>query len=470
MASTPRSLARSSGGRACQRASTAPHEDASGSTRVGGTRRLTANGRSVAPRMARISSRRSSGRKLTPPRQPRPARFADRGDERCLRHSGHARGRDGVLDAQELGEGRPHADRSPISAPGRSGRPATPACRRVLGGEPRVQLRPHVRQPRRFGSRPRGGDQVEVEIGDDHALGAGVLVLGDDAVVEPERPVDRCRDERRARPVDGPVGGYPAAADEGRGDDEELVLEGAGVGGVADPLRAPAVPGQRRAEDQVDPVEGQVPADLRELDVGADLDRDGGRTDPRDEHLVARGRAHRLLLRREVELVLPLDAAVRVREERGVPVGAVGRPPVVAAAEDGQAVGRRQLAQHVGEGLDAGREDPPVGRRHVRDPQRRSVGIRGQQPGAGQLGEHDQLGAGLRRPADDRGHVGGEVLEVGLGPQLQLHRGDPQHGGHGSTSAPAGARSRATTSVRCTFPVCGLRGSCSTSTTRDGTL
>ena len=39
------------------------------------------------------------GHEADPAQAAEAARFADRGDERCLRHSGHAHGRDGVLDA-----------------------------------------------------------------------------------------------------------------------------------------------------------------------------------------------------------------------------------------------------------------------------------------------------------------------------------------------------------------------------------
>ena len=127
MASTPRSLARSSGGSACQRASTASHEDASGSTRVGGTRRLTANGRSVAPRMARISSRRSSGRKLTPPRQPSPpASLTAATSGACATRAMPADAMGCSMPRRSVKAVLTPAD-PPISAPGRSGRSAIPA-------------------------------------------------------------------------------------------------------------------------------------------------------------------------------------------------------------------------------------------------------------------------------------------------------------------------------------------------------
>ena len=197
----------------------------------------------------------------------------------------------------------PTRPRSPLSRP-LGGRSRHTGPHRVLGGEPHVQVRPNVRQPRRLPDAPRGGDQIEVEIGDDHALGAGVLVLGDDAVVEPERPV-----ESGPRRAPCPSRGWPRrpvsrSCRRGRGDDEELVLEeGAGVGGVADPLRGPAVPGQQQAEDQVEaPWRARCRLTSGNSTSAQIWTATGGRTDLRDEHLVARGRAHRLLLRSEVEL------------------------------------------------------------------------------------------------------------------------------------------------------------------------
>jgi hypothetical protein len=193
-----------------------------------------------------------------------------------------------------------------------------------------------------------------------------------------------------------------------------------------------------------------VPADLGNS-TSAQIWTDGGRTDPRHEQLVPRGGAHRPSCGVRWSLSCR-SARPSACEEGGVPVGTIGGPPVVAAAEDGEAVGRRQLA-HVGQGLDAGREDPPVGR-HVGYPQRAGVGIEASSPVLASSGARPARRRPAARPTTAA--RGGEVIEVRLGPQPQLRRGDPQRGGH--VRPPPGRRQeQETTSVRCTFR-CGDSG------------
>ena len=275
MASTPRSLARSSGGSACQRASTASRR---GRVRVDEGRRHqevdrerpvrgAADGPDLVPQVV--------GQEADPAQAAEAARFADRGDERCLRHPGHARGRDGVLDPQEVGEGRPHAGRSSAPAARVARRSDHPGLHRVLGGEPCVQLRPHVRQPRRLGSareaviRSRSRSATTCSCGCPRARRRRRRRARTSGRSVPRRA--------RPRPSMAPSAGMPQLPTRGAVTTKSG-SRGRGRGWSSGSAPAPAVPRQRRAEDQVDPVEGQVPADLRELDVGADLDRDRGRT------------------------------------------------------------------------------------------------------------------------------------------------------------------------------------------------
>ena len=230
----PRSLARSSGVSALQRSRTDVHEVAVSSRNDGGTSRLTANG-ARGPADGLDLGTQVVGEVADAPEATHRARFADRGHERGLRDPGHAGRHDRVLDAEQLRQRGLH----------RAGSCAV--------GERGVQIGADVGEPGRLrvGSRP--SEQLEVQIGEDDTLPSGVVMLDDDTVVEAEQAVDRAGDERGAGAVDGSVVRDAAAADERGDDDIELVLQGPGVGAVADPVGAPPVPRERRAQHRPRP-------------------------------------------------------------------------------------------------------------------------------------------------------------------------------------------------------------------------
>jgi hypothetical protein len=159
----------------------------------------------------------------------------------------------------------------------------------------------------------------------------------------------------------------------------------------------------------------QVARQLGELDVGTDEHARCERSELRDQQLVPTPNSEGVFLRRQVDLVLELEAAVRMRDVSRVAQRPVLGDAVVATPDDHDAVRSREADQAVGDRLGVSRQDVPVvggdaGGGHV------VVVDRPEEAGAGQFREEQDLRA-LRDGLLDRlARVGQEGLDGRLGP------------------------------------------------------
>jgi len=292
----------------------------------------------------------------------------------------------------------------------------------------------------------RRRQHVVVEGRNQHLL----LLIGgerEESVVQPGGLVHRACDERPSRRIHRCVDGQAAVSDEWRHHDVQLVLDRPGLAAGAHAVDATAVPGQRRAEDQVDPAVDEVARELGELDVGTDQDPRRERTEGRHEQLVAADRAERVLLRREMGLVLALDAAVGMDDVRRVAKRTVLRQTVVAPPDHHHVVLCGRLAEAVDDLVGVLRKDLPVIRRY-RLRRDLVVGDGREQPRAGEFGEEHHRSASGSCLSCERVDMLEESLHGFLGLQCELHRGDGErsHDASPSVSAsrpPIGLRPRA---------------------------
>ncbi len=151
------------------------------------------------------------------------------------------------------------------------------------------------------------------------------------------------------------------------------------------------VPCQRWAQDQLDALHREVPADLGELDVGADLDGGFHATDVRDEYVVARLQSHGLFWCGQMQFVLSLDPPVRVRQVGRVPIGAVIGATEVASTEHRDAVLDGEGAEQFGQWLGESWEHFAIGGGEVVHGQFGGLWVRREEAGCAQLWEHHEF-------------------------------------------------------------------------------